>query len=931
MMKIKITLLLLLAFGLFYGKSTAQDGNLQLTGIVADSTGNPLIGATVVLLQVKDSVMASFALSNSKGAFRLENLSVGDYYLQITYVGYGSFQKEVQLRGDLLITDIGQHNLRLVSHSLTAVEVKSEFIPILIKKDTIEYNANAFKTKPNAVVEDLLRKLPGIEVERDGTVKAQGEVVENILVDGKEFFGKDPTIATKNLPADIVDKVQVFDQKSELASFSGIDDGEEEKTINLKLKEGKNKGIFGNVSAAYGTEQRYESRFNINRFNKDVQLSAIGMANNTNEQGFSVTDYIEFMGGLQNLMANGGGELSLDGSEGIPLDMGGSQGVSKTIAGGLNFNYDFNKNTLWRSSYFLSDIQNDAERTTTSNHILREGSFSANSNSLSNTLFRNHKLNLKLTHHIDSSQSIILKGNLQFNQGKNKEFSRRASLNGNGLLQNDAINDYFSNAQKWNWSSQVIYRKKLVKKGRFISTSLNLGQLAQDREIASTSNTRFFDPQQSILFSNALDQNQEIDQQNMDYQFRLSYTEPLGKSKYLSFKLNSQNFRKTNQHDFYDLELMERIYNTQLSNQFTQDFRFEQIGANFRWNKKDFRLTTGLDYQRSILTGQIKDQANNVEKKFYRWLPHTFINYDIDNSQSLNFRYATRLQEPSLDQLQPVVNNSDPLRIYQGNPNLRAAFVHRLAMRYSLFDQFSFVSLFANATISYTEDKIQQKTSVDDLLRQVVTPINIGEEWTTRAGLSYGMPIKPLKVKFNLNTNLNYTKGMFFVNELLDQSQRWLNSYSLSLENRNKDWVDVIAGFRWNYNVNFYKESASLNQNYQDYLLFSEWSFYLKQNWVLEASIDHQIYSEEAFGESRTISLLNASISKSFSKTRFSLKLSAIDILNQNIGLSRYSDYNVTQESRTNAIGRFFLLTAGYKLSAFGASPLEDVKMRKRR
>ena len=276
-------------------ESFAQNRSLSISGILVDSAKAPLVGATVVLLNETDSVLHSFTLSNDAGFFELKKLPEATYILQVTFVGYGDFSKKIELLDQPI--DMGLITLSPESKLLDEVLVKAEHIPIRIKNDTIEYNSAAYKTQPHAVVEDLLKKLPGVEVGRDGTIRAQGERVDQVLVDGKEFFGNDPKIATKNLPADAVDKVQVFDKKSEMAEFTGIEDGRESKTINLALKEDKKNGYFGKAEMGYGSEDRFEGKANINRFGQQSQLSAIAMANNTNQEGFSIEDYINFMGG----------------------------------------------------------------------------------------------------------------------------------------------------------------------------------------------------------------------------------------------------------------------------------------------------------------------------------------------------------------------------------------------------------------------------------------------------------------------------------------------------------------------------------------------------------------------------------------------------------------------------------------------------------
>ncbi|MBK6993898.1 MAG: carboxypeptidase-like regulatory domain-containing protein [Lewinellaceae bacterium] len=320
--------------------------NIHIEGQVADSSGIGLPAASVVLLEKKDSLFVLFGLTDEAGRFTLKRIEPGEYVLQISYLGYKNHWQALEIKAGQGNANLGKIVLEPSSMLLNDVEITADRVPLSMRKDTLEYNALAFKTQPGAVVEDLLKKLPGIQVQPDGTIKAQGKTVQNVLVEGKEFFGNDPKIATKNLPADAVNKVQVFDKKSESAEFTGIEDGRDERTINLKLKDGKKQGYFGKANIGAGTEGRYEGNFNLNRFGRRTQMSAIGMANNNNQQGFSFQDYINFMGGLGNFMSggSGGGSMRLsfnieDG--GVPMGPMLDRGFTESWAGGANFNTDF--------------------------------------------------------------------------------------------------------------------------------------------------------------------------------------------------------------------------------------------------------------------------------------------------------------------------------------------------------------------------------------------------------------------------------------------------------------------------------------------------------------------------------------------------------------------------------------------------------------
>ena len=319
--------------------AVAQKFSIQ--GEVSDSTGAWLPSATVMLLNPADSSLVNFTATNEQGHFEFKNVARVTYLLKVTFVGYKTYSKDIKPDASVPTLDLGILKMQVAKTMLDEVVV-SEKVPVVVKRDTIEFNATAFKTNKNATVEELLKKLPGVEVDNEGNVTAQGEQVKRVTVDGKDFFGgRDPKLATRNLPADAIDKVQVLDRKSDQAIFSGIDDGQREKAINLELKEEKRHGAFGNVLGGYGTDNRYQAKANINRFDKGKQLSFLGMANNINERGFSIDDYMNFTGGSQQMMGGGQVRIQIDGDNqnGVPLNFGNrANGIFETYAGGLNFN-----------------------------------------------------------------------------------------------------------------------------------------------------------------------------------------------------------------------------------------------------------------------------------------------------------------------------------------------------------------------------------------------------------------------------------------------------------------------------------------------------------------------------------------------------------------------------------------------------------------
>lgn len=918
-----------------------QTQSIKLKGSVIDSSANPMVAATVVLLQPEDSLMISYAITGNEGQFALNKIPPGEYYLQITYIGYGNFRQPVTVTDSPLVQNVGTIFLSPANTLLEEVVVKAEHVPIAFNKDTIEYNAAAFKTKPNAAVEELLRRLPGVEVHRDGSIKAQGEDVENVLVDGKEFFGKDTKIATQNLPADIVDKVQVYDKRSEMAEFSGIDDGNEEKTINLSLKEGKKKGYFGNVEGGFGTDdfsdffenERYKGKLSVNRFNNKSQMSILGMSNNINDPGFSFNEYINFMGGMGNFMSGGNMSLSVNTQDsGIPLGYNNSPGITNTAAGGMNFNYDFNDKTELQSSYFINRIDNNTMQSLKRQNLASSLNFDKLENSDRNNINLNHRLNSSLRIKMDSTSNLTWINRLSFNTRDFNSTSSNQTI-GLGQLQNQSLNLYSNDGDQFSWFTGLTVRKKLNKPGRILSGNINLTLGDNSANAFVNNETTFFIPDNMDIEEHLL-QDQLSNEDQTQYGIRLSYTEPLGKNVYLGLNLNRSNSKNEKTRSYYDIDPNDpssRILNVPLSNQYLRNYTYNQFGSNLRMNGKKLKLSGGLNLQLSELNGTILSENVHLNRDFTYVLPRFNLEYEIGNSKNITFDYRTRIQEPRLEQLQPIVDNTNPLNIYQGNPNLKPEFIHQGSIHLMLFDQFSFTSFFANLGTRYTTNRIVNKSSIDENFRQKNTPINSDFEFNTNLYLSYGTPLKFIKSKISFDVNVTYNRGLVFVNELENKTNRWINNYTVTLENRKKEVVDIALGMSLGTSRVSYSQNSDFNQNYFDQTYFTDLTVYLPKHWSFESTIDYTRYSDEAFGEKDELFLWQAKISKNILKNeRGTLELIVFDILNNNQGIDRNNSLNYIQERRTNVLGRYMMLSFNYKLSQFGSSGGMQIETQRR-
>ncbi len=909
-----------LFFLLFSLSSSAQ--KITIKGILRDTANRPLEGATVMLLDGKDTSLVSFSRSQSTGAFEFKNVTNAAYFVKATYMGLHPMHKTIAPQSTDLL-DLGEIQLAPVPKDLKEVIVKGERDPVTIKQDTIEYNAGSFKVQPNAAVEDLLKRLPGVEVDRDGTVRAQGQQVQRVTVDGKEFFGRDPKMATKNLPADVVDKVQVFDRKSDQAQFTGIDDGQREKTLNLTLKEEKKKGIFGNVTAGVGDASRYTLKANFNRFSKTRQLSFLGMANNINQQGFSIDDYMNFTGASQRMMGGGGVRLQFNSEEdaAIPLNFGGRNNGFVTSGGaGLNYNDQLNKKTELQSNYFYNQLDQLIERETNRETFLPMGNFKTNQNTAQKTTNATHRGNLTLDHKIDSLNSLKWTNNFNYSQNSSNTGSSTRSTNGSGILENEGTRQSNAQGDTWRLNSELLWRHKFGKKGRTLSTNFILGLEQSNRDGSLRAVNTFYNPTGQRNRVDTLRQTNTQTNDRQSYGLTASYTEPLGKRKYLEVNY-ALNFTQNDvDRQVFDVNGEGRAprFNTQLSNQFRNDFMYQRGGVNFRMNDKKYNFSTGVSVQRSALDGDLILQNAHIERTFVNVLPNLRYQYNFAANRNMNLTYDTDVREPSIQQLSPIVDNSDPLNIVTGNPNLRPEYNHRLNLNFFNFNQLKFSNFFAFANLTYTTNKIANAQEVDANLVRTYRPVNVKDDYTVNANVSKGFRIKAIGTRVNFTTNLVLNRGITPVNDVDNLTRRLESRNRLRLEYRYKEMLDLSAGAAITYNKTSYSLNPNLNQSFVNQNYDVEGNLKVTKTFNLSSTLDYSIYNFAGSDFNAKVPIWNASVSKFFLKgNRGELKFSVVDMLNRNVGINRIAQGNFVQDERIRSLGRYFMVSFTYSLKSF--------------
>jgi hypothetical protein len=806
-------------------------------------------------------------------------------------------------------------------NTMSTVTVTARRPPVVINGDSVEFNSENFKTAPNAVVEDLLKKMPGMEVDKAGGITVNGKKVTKVFVNGKEFFTGDPVMATKNLPADAVDKIQVYDRKSDQAMFTGIDDGSEETAINLKLKKDRNKSTFGKLNAGAGTPSVFDAQGNVNVINNDEQFSVIGGANNTNRQNFSSRNIVNFSGGGGGRPGAGGG-VTVNFSGGSGETDANAQGIAETYSIGGNYSNLFNdKKTEFNANLSISDVERNNISNSFTQNLTPGNAFNRISNS--NSIAGNKQQNFGSTidHKVNDNFSFRFTPSLGLQQTTNySEDSTQTYLtNGNLLNSNTTIASSASDAV--NAASTLLLRKKFAKKGRTISSTIT-----QSFNRSNSTGNQF--TEQLSYINNKLSNDSILDQQNMrkgensSYSANLIYTEPLGKKSllefntYLSKSIGSSSrriFDRNNVTDAYDL------LNTDLTNEFNSEYTYSGGGMSYRSNQKKYNFSTGFSLQKAVLDGENISAKTKLSQSFQDILPNATFRYNFSQTKNLNVDYRTSTNQPSITQLQPVLDQSNINRQSIGNPDLKRSYVHNLNIRFFSSKILAGKSFFSTLNASTTNNSIVNKDSVRPNRTILSTPVNVNGVYRINGSMNYGFGIKKLNSRLSfglnagLNNNISYANGL--LNTIVTKSTGPSMSYTYIVD----DVIDINLTARYSFSNTSNKVNPTLNTNFLTKVFGADMTNYLPWNIVLNQSFNYAINTGRAVGFNTSIPIWNASFSKFFMKNkRAEIKMSAFDLLNKNIGINRNVSQNQIVDRSYNVISQYFLLTFTYSLQKSG-------------
>ncbi len=902
-------------------------------GVVMDAKAEePLIGAHVSLVNPTTEEEIATTVTNERGRFFLKDVKNGTYRLEVTYIGYQKITQDIEMSGQMV--RVGRLEMKELATELEQVIVKDKIVRAEQLGDTIQFNAAAYKTNPDANAEDLIKKMPGVVVQ-NGRVEAQGENVGRVLVDGREFFGNDSRAALQNLPAEVIDKIQVFDQQSDQSEFTGFDDGNTTKTINIVTKPNMRNGQFGKAYAGYGPDEgddRYKIGGSVNFFDKDMRLSVIGQSNNINQQNFNSEDLAGVLGS-SGRSRRGRGQGSRGGGSANDFLVGTQNGISTTNAIGLNYSDKWGKKVEINSSYFYNESDNIALQDLNRQFFNASDTFNQvyTETNRAESLNINHRFNARVDIELNETDRIRIRPRLTVQRNEGFDDTRGQTARGSTLL-NSTENLFNSDLDAVNFSTNFNYRHRFGKSRRTISLSVTSGFNSNIGESFLLSENNFFG---RTTQTEALDQFSDLTSDGWNLSTSLNYTEPVGKSSMLMFNYRASFNQTESDQETFDFDESTEDYdilNPQLSNVFTSDYNTHQLGASFmkRDKKAIFMLRANAEIA-NLDNEQTFPNPLDVERNFFNILPFAMIRYQWSRQKNIRIFYRTNTREPSINQLQEVVNNSNPIQLSTGNAGLQQAYEHNIIARYTNTNTEKATVFYTLLRIALTNNHIGNQTYIaeeDDLLvngitlprgSQLTRPVNLDGYWNIRSFVTYGVPVSFLKSNLNFNISGNYTRNPGLINDQNNFANNTSLTSGVVLSSNISPKVDFTISSR--SNLSFVQNTLREELNQEYFIQTSEVGLNLifGPGLVFRSNLTHQLFTGLSDAFNQDFFLWNVAVAKKlFKNQRGELELSVFDLLEQNNSISRNVTETFIEDIQNIVLQQYIMLTFTYQLRHFG-------------
>ncbi len=916
-MRLFSTIWLLLCF---IGSASAQTNRMTLQGTVVDSLHQmALPQATVLLTLQADSAQTKLQLTNQQGRFSFTLLPKEYYRLQVSYVGYRTWVKSIRISTTNKLLQLEPIRLIPQIQRLNEVKVQSTS-PIQVKQDTVEYNADSFGSQPNALLEALLKKLPGIDVRGDGSVRAQGQVVQQIFVDGKPFFGTNLTMATQNLPASLIKTVQVFEKRSDKATFSGIDDGSRIKTINLITKPDGRKGLFGQQAAGLGTSGRYQAGVGLNTFGKGQQLSLLGQINNVNQAGYN----LPALGSRANPGSNAGSS------------QGQAGGITQSAGAGFNYSDTWGKRTEVTAHYTFLDAstqneQNSLRRTITSatgpqpDSTVSQSLLISKNQSTTSTHRDYHSLNLRFNYRLNPANVIQIMPSLSLSAQKITSLVSAQTQQGQQPLNQSSI-DNTSAGTTVDASNTMLWMHRFQQAGRTFSAELKTAISHLNNSGVNASRSTFFGTPGSpdSLETTFIDQRTTQQTHSVVNEWNLTYTEPVSALNTLAFRYQFTINHNVSERSVIDVNQRTGVYdqvNRTLSNQYQSNLKTNRIGTSWQMRQPGYTYTLGVDLQQTNLNSATQTGSSPINRHDLNLLPNLVIQPKLAKNRYLQIQYQSQIVAPTFIQLQPVANVTNPLFIQVGNPALRPEYTHSVSFSYNSFQPTTNRSVFAMLNAGITGHRIVNSTRIDSTGVQTTQPLNANGFSTVSGSVSLGRPIEigSFKSTLNLTTNVTVVRGVNFINDQTNRSLSIQTGQAVSVNATLGKTLEIGVSALATYQTAAYSLQAMSTNHSLGTLISFQLHYPLPLGFNVDTDITYQIVTGRSAGYNQAYTLWNANVSRSlFKQQQGEIRVQVFDLLNQNRSLIRTVTDTYVEDRQSRVLKRYALLSLIYNLRQFG-------------
>ncbi|HLS31744.1 MAG TPA: outer membrane beta-barrel protein, partial [Flavobacteriaceae bacterium] len=828
-------------------------------------------------------------------------------YFKISYTGFEEFHRQYDLTKESKI-ELGEIALKPMENILGEIVIRGSAPPIRVKKDTLEFNVSSFKTKENANLEDLLKKLPGVTVDNDGSIKVNGKDVTNIKVNGKDFFGDDPLIATKNLPKDLLEKIQVVDTKSKSDEFTGKESESDDKTINVVISEEKNRGLFARLTAGGGTDHRYSLNGIANYFKNDLRLSVLGSANNINSIGFSFDEIYDAMGRSAYSIVGGQG--------------GG--GVTKSTSGGFDFVDSWSEELDFSANYFYNRASTQTESKVSRENLLPDRQYFNYSESSGKNVNNNHRGSFDLEFEPDTLTRISVRPNITVNDGYSENRSMSESRSSEEILMNDSETQSHSNVKGVNLSNRFDAIRRYGDQGGYFRLILRNRNDTQDNERHNYTSRNIYDENESVIENEIQDQLIKNDQSNDEYTGDARVRIPFDEEWKLDLGYNFTYGQNDSKRLVYETPETSDEYN-QLNDSLSSNFTSRNIQHKpsvkivYRGEKLTTSLTGG--YESTNLKNEEKFTSTKFDNTFNNVFARFFMRYRIDQMKSLTFFYTNRRSIPSITQLQPIENTTNPLHIIKGNPDLKPTLTNRFSANYYNYNYKNHTGFYVYLGGRYNTDEVVASTTTGEDLVRTTTYTNVDGGYNLDLRTNYYKEFKfkdKSTLKPNIGARIGYSKDIGFSNDVRYNAKNFRAGPRVGLEYDIPDVLNISPSYTLSYNKTDYSLDKQRNQSHTDHDLNVEITSYWPENFIFGNDITYTHIGQTAPGFDNDYVLWNMSLGYEIWDGDGAFRITIFDLLNQNVSTRRAIGEDYVQDSQQLVLKRYAMFSFTYKISKFG-------------